>query len=307
MKHLRNFTIVLLFFVVVAVPAFAQTENTSTITPSPTTTEVATPTSVTSTTNTTQRSAMLTQAATRREAAVTKAAERKQATQETIIENLRNRATKEIDRRIEAMNRLITKITNLKKLSDTQKATLTSQVQTEITNLTSLKTKILADTDLTTLRTDVKSIVSSYRIYALFIPKINILTAAESTNNAADQMTSASAELAKRIQEAKNNTHDTSALETSLATVQAKIADAKSQAQIAIDTVIPLTPDGYPANKSSLDAARQNLKTAREDLMNAKTEAKSILSALRQFKKSDSVKPSESVSSNSSTTTSGSQ
>ncbi|MDP3941744.1 MAG: hypothetical protein Q8Q49_05565 [bacterium] len=229
-----------------------------------------------------RKSAILTQAAGRKETAASKAAERKAESQETVMQNLQNRAIKEIDRRLEAMNRLITRISNIKKLSDAQKATLTTQVQTEITNLTNLKTKIQADTDIDTLRTDVKSIITSYRIYALLIPKIHIITAAESMLTATEKLSSAYTELNERVDSATVAGVDTTQMKTALATMQAKITDANTQINNAISTVSALTPTGYPGNISGLKTARSYLTAARKDIVDAFNAAKDVLHMLRQ-------------------------
>lgn len=236
-----------------------------------------------------RKSAVLTQAAARKETSASKAAERKEQRQETTLENLKKRSLSEIDRRLKSLSGIMTKITSLKKLSETQKSTLSTQVQTEITNLTALRAKIEADTDLETLKTDAKSIVSSYRIYALFIPKIHILTGAEATLSAIEKMSSAQAELNSRADAAATAGADTTEIETLLTTMQALITSATTNVNAAITTVTPLTPDGYPANKTGLESARESLKKARENLMEAYKTAKEITKLLRQIPVSPTV------------------
>src|SRR5579872_6107659 len=81
--------------------------------------------------------------------------------------NLKTRADNEITRRITALNDLITRINGFTRLTADQKSSFVTQIQTEINTLTSLKTKIDADTDTATLKTDVQSIVAEYRVFAL--------------------------------------------------------------------------------------------------------------------------------------------
>jgi len=230
-----------------------------------------------------RKSAVLTQAAARKETAASKAAERKEQRQETTLENLKKRSLAEIDRRIKSLNQIMTKVTELKKLSDEQKATITTQIQTEITNLTTLRAKIEAETDLEILKTDAKSIISSYRVYALFIPKIHILTGAEATLTAIEKMTSAYTELNQRADDAAIGGSDTTQVELLLATMQTMITSATTDTNTAITTVAPLTPDGYPGNKTSLTAAREKLRSARSNLMDAYKNAKNASMLLRQL------------------------
>lgn len=228
-----------------------------------------------------RKTAILTQGASRKETAASKAAERKEQIQTTTIQNLQTKATKEIERRIVSLSRLVSKVNDLKRVTSDQKAALTSQIQTEITNLTNLKAKIQADTDLTTLRTDVKSIVASYRIYALFIPKINILTAGDALLNATDKLLNVHTDLSQRIVTAKSGGADTTQAETTLAQMKAKIDDAIVQTNSAIAIVTPLTPEGYPGNTTALSNARKALAAARKDVAEASHLAREALKLLR--------------------------
>lgn len=205
--------------------------------------------------------------------------------QDASIEKLKERATKEIDRRIESLNKLITRISEFKKLSAAQKTALTAQVQAEITKLTALKTKIAADTDLATLKTDIQSIVTAYRVYALFMPKIQILGAADRVQTTADTMSSQAATLEVKINEQQTAGQNVTELQTLLTDMKAKIADAKTQAQGAIDTVTPLTPEGFPSNKTQLQSARQMVVTGIKDLNTARQDARKIIVGLMKMSK----------------------
>ena len=153
-------------------------------------------------------------------------------------------ALREIDRRVASLNNLIRIINNTKRLSESQKSQLVTQVNVEVTNLQYLRGKIEADSDIAMLTADKQSIVLSYRIYALFLPKINIIALGDQIIGLAETMT----------------------LKTQNQAALAKINDATTKAQAAIDSVMPLTPDGYPGNKATLKSANDQLRTARADL-----------------------------------------
>ena len=203
-----------------------------------------------------------------------------QAKMEKKVGTLQERANREITRRIASLKMLIGRLNNLKRISADQKATLVTQVQTEIDNLTALQAKIKADTDLETLKTDVQSIVTSYRIYALFMPKIAILAMAERLDAAVDQMTDLTTKLQTRIEAAKSAGKEVGALQSTVIAMQKKIADAKTQEQNAINVVLPLTPDGYPGNKSTLQDARKMLQKGHQDLVEARKDSKDIIKGL---------------------------
>lgn len=178
-------------------------------------------------------------------------------------------ADREIDRRVTNLNKLIERINAMKRISADQKTALVTEVQSAITNLNTLKTKIAADTDAATLKADKQAIVTAYRVFLLLIPKIEIIAHADATLQTAAQMSADNATIQAKIQSLQTAGKDVTSLQTLLTDRQAKIADAQTQAQKAIDTVSSLTPAGYPGNRTTLMAARDLLKTARQDLQTA--------------------------------------
>lgn len=197
------------------------------------------------------------------------------------IANLKDRANNEIDRRIKSLSELVSKISLLKKISESQKTSLTTQITEEINNLTSLKAKISSDTDLATTKTDAQSIVKSYRIYALFIPKINILAGADAINETSLKLSSLSAKLQVKISEAKSQGNDVSSLESSLKDMNAIISQANSFATNAVNTVMPLNPEGFPGNLTTLKKARDLLQTGHKNLVAAYTYATKIIQNIK--------------------------
>jgi len=82
-----------------------------------------------------------------------------------------------ITERITALGKHKTKITDSKVLTDDQKNTLTTMIDKNVTDLTTLNTTLSGETDISKAKVDVKSIYSTFRIYAVFIPKISHLVA----------------------------------------------------------------------------------------------------------------------------------
>lgn len=202
----------------------------------------------------------------------------------TSLEVLQTRATGEIDRRLMALQEGLTKVSGMKKIADAEKQELTTAIQSEITKLTDLKTKISSATDVTTLKTDTATIVTQYRIFALFLPKIHLLAAADVLGTTIDELTILATKLETRITAAETAGMSVTALKTTHTAMLDKIADAKKQYESILTNVTPLTPDGYPGNRSTLTSARTLLSTARKNLMGAATDARSIMTSLKAFR-----------------------
>lgn len=206
----------------------------------------------------------------------------------TRIETGKNRANQEIDRRITALTNLKTRINAMARVSTSEKANLTSSIQSQIDILTSLKTKIATDTDLATLKTDIKSITNSYRIFMLIIPQGHIAATADAINTTADSMSAFETKLQTRLTSAQTAGKDTTALTALIADMTAKIASAKVDAQAAVDLTANLKPDNgdnavMQLNNQALKSAREKIKTARADLKSARDDAQKIIVALKQM------------------------
>ena len=166
-------------------------------------------------------------------------------------------------------------------------------MQVQTTTLNTLREKIAGDTNIEVLRADVQSITKSYRIFALVIPQGHIIAAADRTIEIASALEDVGTKLGIRITEAQVEGNDVSALTALLNDFTAKIADAKMQAQVAIDGVAGLVPDlgdkaHMTANTEALKSARTNIQTAHADFVAAHKNAKMIIEKLKEIKKAES-------------------
>jgi hypothetical protein len=197
---------------------------------------------------------------------------------------LKSRAVKEINRRIGTLNALSTRLSTIAppRLSADNKKILQDLVSADNTAMQALLVKVNADTTLDTLRVDVASITKDYRVYALVVPKIQLVIASDTLLTASDKMTDISSKLQARIAEAKTAGKDTTSLDALLLDMQKKVADAKVQGQSIQTKVMPLVPGDDAGNKIALQSAVNMLKTGRQDLEGAKKDGQQILTALKK-------------------------
>lgn len=224
-----------------------------------------------------------------------------QMRQEGRMTNLHTRADEEITRRINALNQLIVRIQAMQKLSSADKATLTGQIQEQITALTTLEAKIKTDTDLATLLADVKSITGWYRIFALIVPKGHLFAAADRMNTVSDTMIAVIAKIQTRIDELKTAGTDVTSLQSLLTDATAQVADAKVQAQAAITYISGLVPDQndqavFKTNKEALMKARADIKVGIKDLHTARKDIGTVIDQIKKLKPFATPQPSTSAS-----------
>jgi len=205
----------------------------------------------------------------------------KAANQAARLANLHTLADNAISVRLTALNTASTRISGLVKLSTDQKNQYTGEITTDVNALSSLKTKADGDTDLATLRTDYRSIFTTYRIYAEFLPQLHLLVASDTMGATTDKLSDLATKLQSRIQSAGNPSNLTSLL----ADMQAKIADAKTQYNAVESQVTSLTPQSYDTNPAgttaTLKTARSEIQTGVSDLKAAFADAKQIVQALQ--------------------------
>lgn len=197
---------------------------------------------------------------------------------------LQTKALAEINKRIKALTLALSRIEQAKGLSDEAKQELSTEIQKEITNLNSLKSKIETETDAATVRTLISSVVDSYKNYALFVPKTMILSSAERLMMIADKMSMLQEKILTAVTTSANG-QDISEIETLLTDAQENITAGRESAQAAMEKVSSLEADGYPENRSALQQARAELVASRTSLSAARKSLGEAVTAWKNLSK----------------------
>ena len=209
-----------------------------------------------------------------------------------LISTAQSRADQEITRRINALNALSTRINNMVKVSASDKSSLSTEIQTQVTAMNTLQAQIASDAaadSTSSLKTDIQSITKAYRIFALVVPQGAIEAAADRVLDVAGMLTTLSAQLQTRITDAQNAGNNVSAETTAIADMNAKIADANTQANAATTEIASLQPDNgdqtiAASNTATLKDARSKIQAAQQDLTTARKDAGAIAKALFALK-----------------------
>ena len=202
------------------------------------------------------------------------------------ITKIITRSDNELTRRITNLNQTAIRISAMKNVSATEKSSLEASISTEIANLTTLKTKIDADTDATTLKTDTQSITEDYRVYALVLPQDHIVAATDRIATIVAEMQQLGTKLSARITAAQSAGKSVAGAQIAYTDMQAKLTDASTQSQAALTETQNLTPDKGDAtikasNAAAIKDAVAKIKTATTDLTAARADVKTILEAVK--------------------------
>lgn len=196
---------------------------------------------------------------TRLENQATKAAQK----QETNLTNLKQRADKAIDNRIAELGKLSSRIQNDSRLSADEKSSLTAEIQTNITGLTNLKTKIDADTDIAVARTDAKSIYS-FRIYMVVVPQTRLLITIDNLATLTTNLQGLTPKVQDLINTLKSQGKDVSNLQSLLDDINKQLSTISTKLATDKQTVMAVTPQ--TANPGATFASvRQDLASVRQD------------------------------------------
>lgn len=212
-------------------------------------------------------------------ARLTTAPTRIAAREDTRLTNIKARADKMIDTRIADLQKLLSHVTSDSKLPASDQSAFTSDINTTISNLQALKTKIDADTDLTTAITDTKSIVTSYRIYLIYEPKLRLMIAVDNLTTLNQKLASLSGNLTTLISNLKSQGKDVTSAQNALTDLNTKLTDANnklSDANIMLKniTISQAGQQPFVTIKQDLAAVRQDYAAIRHDLAQIRTSLK---------------------------------
>jgi len=186
-----------------------------------------------------------------------------------------SRGNLEIDRRLTTLNTLSSKIASATKLTSSDAATLNNTVTTDISALTTLKTNLDSATSVSTAVTDAQSIILDYRVYALVVPQVNIVKAADDQQATETKLSALASKLSTRISGSRSTS-----LQSDLSDMNAKITAAQGISSNMETSVITLVPSDYNTNHGVLTGDRNQLLTAQTDINDALNDAQQIISQL---------------------------
>jgi len=131
-----------------------------------------------------------------------------------------------IANRITSLNSELTRVQNDTKMNITEKSTLTNQISTMITGLTTLKTKIDADTTAEAAFADAKQIFSNYRVYAVAEPKTRITVVINNLETLTAQLQSVIPQFQKLLTNLQSQGKDTSEIAPLITDINTQLATA---------------------------------------------------------------------------------
>jgi hypothetical protein len=197
------------------------------------------------------------------------------------LESVQAAAKTATDKRDTALIAAIAKLDAAKGISASDKATLLDRLNADLAGMKDIEAKVAADTTLAAASADFKSIFTTYRVFAVAIPQARVVADIDrATSMDIPKLTASQTKLAALLA-GKDSSKSTAALQSDLADMTKQIAAANTELDGASGRVLAITPAAYNSNKTVVTSARASVKTAKNDLKQARADRKAILTALK--------------------------
>lgn len=181
--------------------------------------------------------------------------------------------------RLATLHALELAVQDSKFLTSAEQGALNKQINSDLSGLTALSTKVAGETTAAAVRTDEVAMVDDYRVYLLMAPQTRLTEALAAESDAATTLQKAEDALQQLL--AKQSGGGTAEEKSQLADLQSAITAAQSAIgnEVASELAIQPSPD-ETAIKNALAPAKSAAKTAHQDLLKARDDAKDLRSAL---------------------------
>jgi hypothetical protein len=189
-------------------------------------------------------------------------------------------ANARIQGRLGTLHALAQAVQDSKFLTSAEQGTLGKQIESDLSGLTALSTKTANETAAAAVRADEVVMVDDYRVYLLMAPQTRLTEALAAESDAATTLQKAYAAL-QQLQ-AKQSGGGSAQQKSELADLQSEITAAQAAIgnEVAAELAIQPGPD-ESAIKNALAPAKSATKTARQDLLKARDDAKDLRSSLK--------------------------
>ncbi len=187
-----------------------------------------------------------------------------------------------ITTRITSLNNMITRVNNDTRLSSDEKTSMVTNINTEITNLQTLKAKIDADTDVTTARADRKSIVIAYRVYLIYEPQTRFSVIVDNLLTTTANLQGQLPQIQNLLNTLKSQGKDTTAMQATLGDMTTQLTNATTTLNGDKTTLAELTPSStnyttvFTGVKADFTKVRSDFSAVRADFTSLQKDLKAL-------------------------------
>lgn len=190
---------------------------------------------------------------------------KKEQKQQNNLAGAKKRADQAINRRLSELNKLLQRVQNDQKLTSDDKANLSSDIQSAINGLTALKSKIDADTDLPTIKSDAKQIISGFKVFDVIVPKTRLLITIDDLMSVTTRIAGFTPKIQDLVNNLKSEGKDVTQLQSLLDDVNSRLTSINNQLSSDKTLVLAVTISSTDP-KSTFTQVRKDLAGVRQSL-----------------------------------------
>lgn len=195
--------------------------------------------------------------------------------------DLQHGANVRIQARLDILNRLQSRVEGDKKLSSGQQSALVAEVQSAVSGLTSLKSKIDSDTTATQALQDIKQI-GTYKAYEVIAPQVR-------EEASIDNLQALSAQLSAKVPQWQTDINNLQSQGKNVSQLQSQLNDISSRLNTvngllandasevaAVNTSSTNASTTFKQVRTDLSTVHSNVQAMRTDLRSMAAEARSL-------------------------------
>lgn len=187
----------------------------------------------------------------------------------------------ELAARVSELGSLQQAVAKAKRLTTSDRATLTTDLQNETTGITALQQKVPGDTTCAQVVADAKAMVVNFRVYVVMAPQVHLTVAADTETGVAGIFQGLEPKIQAAITAAKRAGRNVVQAQADFAAYKLLVIGAQNSASGIAQSVLSFTPASYPGCRSTFQKDQTSLHRGSEALHHADTELHLIIQALR--------------------------
>src|SRR5579884_3171253 len=198
--------------------------------------------------------------------------------QDNILANAKLKADKAIDSRISVLNKLMSTTQINKTLSFNDKSAIVMDIQNSISVLNQQKSKVDSDTNIQSVRADIKPVMN-LQIYALVIPKDRLLVTADDMTTLTTKLQNLTPQIQKLINDSKSQGKNVTSAQIQLDTINSLLGSINNRLTTDKKALLSIEQNN-PTNAATLISIRQDLSSTRADFTKIKSNFKQLRGSL---------------------------
>jgi len=202
-----------------------------------------------------------------------------------------------IENRIQLLTNLQNSVNNMSVAKDQDKTDLIADISQNMVDLSTLRARMEAETTAESLKSDIREITETYKIYSVVAPRDLGESLVYRGRFILGKLKAIQEKIQTFIDDKKAEGVDTATLEVSMKEVTNKLIDAESQMNIALEKFKAMTPANSATAKTSRAEGKVAMKKAKDDLNAAHILLKEIVESLKTLPSaSPLIAPTPSIS-----------